>query len=179
MLKKLPNEAYGLSLSLVEISDAHDIVALRSNPELTKYMVTLGQDVAKQKEWIREYKKREQRGEDYYFSYRRNNDLVGFARISHVDFLSKKCCLSSWIKNPHIRGGGAQMLLSRLDIAFEYLKLNNVYASIHQTNSNAMKYWQCFNCNIERKSSGYNELTITAKEYCDKKVDYYNAFIDR
>lgn len=179
MLEKFPNEAYGLALRMVEVSDAPDIVALRANPELTKYMMTLEHNVAKQEEWIKEYKKREKLGEDFYFAYSRGADLIGFARISHIDYLNKECCLSSWIKNPLVKGGGVQMLLSRFDIAFECLNLDKVYASIHQNNSKAMKYWQYFSCSIEAKPSGYNDLTITAKEFFDKRNSYYNTFVVR
>lgn len=177
MLKNLPSEAYGLSLSLVEISDASDIAALRSSPELTKFMVTLEHDVANQEEWIRQYKVRQKLGEDFYFSYRRGAELIGFARLSHIDYSNKTCIFSSWIKNPSVKGGAAHMLLSCLDIAFESLGLDKVYASIHGNNIKAMHYWQYFNCTIDRKTSGYNNLTITSLEYFSNRELYYRTFI--
>jgi len=177
MLKKLPNEAYGLSLSLVEISDASDIVALRSSPELTKYMVTVEKNVEKQEEWINEYKKREQRGEDLYFAYRQKDLLVGFARISHINYEKGTCSLSSWIKNPAVQSVGSRMLLSRFDIAFEYLNLNEVHASIHKDNNKALRHWQCFNCSLEGKENGYNNVAISIEEYYKIKDSYYKKFI--
>lgn len=177
MLKNLPNEVYGLSLSLVEISDASDIVALRSNPELTQFMVTVEHNVSNQEEWIRKYKAREKLGEDFYFAYRRGAELVGFARLSHIDYLDRTCSFSSWIKNPNVKGGGAHMLLSRLDIAFEYLNLDKVYASIHGNNSKAMRYWKCFNCTINKKPNGYNDLIVTSLEYYKNREIFNNKFV--
>lgn len=178
MIKDFPKEVYGLSLRLVEISDASDIVQLRSSPELTKYMITVEQDVEKQKEWIKEYKKREQCGEDLYFAYQREDQLAGFARISHINYEKENCTLSSWIKNPVVNGVGSCMLLSRFDIAFEYLNLNEVYASIHKDNKKAMKHWQYFNCTIEEKSNGYYSVRVSMKDFYNNKNSYSKKFIN-
>lgn len=177
MLKKLPKEAYGLSLSLVEISDASDIVALRSDPELTRYMVTLEKNIEKQEEWIKEYKKREQRGEDLYFAYRQENVLVGLARLSHIDEKIRSGSSSSWIKKPNAQGVGSRMILSQFEVAFECLNLDEIHATVHKDNSKTLRHWQFFNCFIEEKSTGYNYVKINRNDFYKAKYSYFKKFL--
>ena len=62
-MKKLPDnffiEKYGLKVRLVNENDADFIVSLRSDPNKTKYMVTLNHEIESQIRWMKEYKKRE------------------------------------------------------------------------------------------------------------------------
>ncbi|MGI7619221.1 N-acetyltransferase, partial [Campylobacter coli] len=63
------NEIYiagkNIDLYLVETKDAEFILKLRS--EKGKYLNQVEYNINKQKEWIKNYKEREAKGEEFYF----------------------------------------------------------------------------------------------------------------
>lgn len=83
------------SLRLVEVADAAFIVELRSSPR-GRHLSPIGNDVRRQEEWIRDYKRREARAEEYYFviRHRRAGD-VGTLRIH--DLAGDAFWWGSWI----------------------------------------------------------------------------------
>lgn len=87
-MKKIPSDftfsKYGLTVRLVREEDAAFIVKLRTNKKLSRFIHETDDDVEKQKEWIREYKKREIEGKDYYFIYFSGNRPVGVNRIYNI-----------------------------------------------------------------------------------------------
>ncbi len=60
-------EKYGLHVRLVREEDAEFILQLRTDPLLSRFLHATKNNLQKQKEWIRDYKLREAKGEDYYF----------------------------------------------------------------------------------------------------------------
>lgn len=83
------------SLRLVEVADAPFIVDLRNSPR-GRHLSPIGTDVGRQEEWIRGYKRREARGEEYYFVIRhgRAGD-VGTLRMH--DLAGDSFWWGSWI----------------------------------------------------------------------------------
>lgn len=98
-MKKIPYDftysRYGLTVRLVVEDDAAFIVKLRTNEKLSKYLHSTDNDIEKQKEWIREYKKREKEGADYYFIFFSGNRPVGVDRIYNIT--SDSSTRGSWI----------------------------------------------------------------------------------
>ena len=58
---------YGLTYRLVKEEDASFIYKLRTDPVLSRYIHDVQGGVDGQVQWIRNYKKREEDGTDYYF----------------------------------------------------------------------------------------------------------------
>jgi hypothetical protein len=87
-MKKLPEnftlERYGLQVRLVNEGDAEFIVALRTDPRLSRYIHETSPSIEAQKEWIGNYKKREAQGLDYYFMFSVNGLRQGVARIYDI-----------------------------------------------------------------------------------------------
>ena len=75
---------YGLNVRLVEEEDAEFILNLRLDPELGNYMNKISNELDAQAEWIREYKKRELKGIEYYFIYSRNGFPLGVNRMTNI-----------------------------------------------------------------------------------------------
>lgn len=129
---------FGITSRLVTEDDAKTIVALRSNPDRTKYMVTLEPSVEKQKEWIKEYKKRERKGEDYYFICHDNTILpIGLFRISHIDYVQMRAKYSSLITIINNKAYGIKISIIRSIIAFDVLDLETIYGDVHNDNNRA------------------------------------------
>lgn len=87
-MKKIPTDftysKYGLTCRLVREEDASFILELRTDSKLSKYVHAVKNDLQGQIDWIREYKQREARGEDYYFIYFSNDKPIGVNRIYNI-----------------------------------------------------------------------------------------------
>lgn len=77
-------EKFGLYCRLVTEKDASFILKLRTDKNLSKYIHSTPNDINKQIEWIREYKKRERLGLEYYFVFEKNNLAIGLNRIYNI-----------------------------------------------------------------------------------------------
>lgn len=166
-----PVELYGLSLRLIDTSDAKDIASLRSSPELTKYMITVEEDVEKQEEWIRTYKERESLGIDYYFAYENENGLIGYNRISKINWQDMTGFAASWIKRPTVKGFAKEMFLARCDVAFYILGLKVLFTEIYEKNHRAMKYWVAYGAEAISQKNGFITLKLSSDVYEISKYD--------
>ena len=88
-------QRYGIQVRLVEESDAGFIVKLRTDPKLSRFIHAIDDNVEKQRDWIREYKKREAAGKDYYFLYAKDGAPFGVNRI--YDIQSDRATEGSWV----------------------------------------------------------------------------------
>lgn len=89
---------FGLRCRLVRESDADFILSLRTDPHKNKYIHSTDSDIEKQREWIREYKKREESSLEYYFIYEKNGVPIGVNRIYEIE--GDHCTEGSWICLP-------------------------------------------------------------------------------
>src|SRR5690554_102132 len=97
-------EKYGVRLRLVREEDAAFIVSLRADAQRTKFMLTLDEDIEKQVDWIKAYKKRERRGEDYYFLYEnQDGQKASLNRLSRISKEERSCKAAGWIKSKEVR----------------------------------------------------------------------------
>ena len=70
-----------INLRLVEVSDAKFIYDMRQDSK-SKYLSVVNSGVESQIEWIKEYKKREFKGSEYYFVIEsKNNESLGLVRL--------------------------------------------------------------------------------------------------
>jgi len=101
MNKKLPADfhltKYGLDVCLVKEDDAEFILELRTDPKLGQFLHATDNSVDNQKTWIKEYKKREDQGLDYYFIYKKDDSPIGVNRIYGIDTKNKVATGGSWI----------------------------------------------------------------------------------
>jgi hypothetical protein len=86
---------YGLRCRLVQEEDAGFIVRLRTDPVLSRYIHDTSADIMDQIRWIRQYKKREANGEDYYFIFYFADEPVGVDRIYNINQTSFS--FGSWV----------------------------------------------------------------------------------
>ena len=167
--KHIPITLYGLRVRFVDITDSHDIADLRSNKELTPYMVTIEKDTTAQEAWIKEYKKRESLDLDYYFAYEDDAGLVGFNRLSKINWDDKSCFAASWIKKPGIKGYGSQMFLARCEIAFNMMGMQNLYSEIFKDNHNVLKHWDGYGAIKDLRNDGFFVLNLSKEDFLKNK----------
>ena len=78
-------ERYGLSMRLVDKSDAEFIIKLRTDPVLSKYLHPISSSKAEQVKWIEDYKLKEQMGSEYYFVFSVKGFRIGLERIYNIE----------------------------------------------------------------------------------------------
>lgn len=101
--RKLPTDfhirRYGIDVRLVTEDDSEFIVSLRNDDSLGRY-IHKSSDVEIQRQWTREYKKREADGLEYYFIYSKENEPFGLNRIYHIDWARHTFTGGSWVCKP-------------------------------------------------------------------------------
>ena len=87
---------YGIDVRLAQIEDSAFILSLR-NSKRGQILHATDDDLQKQVEWMKEYKKREKEGIDYYFIYSFEGQPFGVNRIVDINYENKSCSGGSWI----------------------------------------------------------------------------------
>lgn len=87
-MNKLPDnfslDRYGLHVRLVREEDAEFIVKLRTDSQNMRFIHDTDSSVEKQVDWIRNYKKREEEGVEYYFIFFRDDNPLGVYRLYNL-----------------------------------------------------------------------------------------------
>lgn len=132
---------YGYSLRFVQEEDAEFILSLRTDKELSKYIHDTSNDINKQIEWTREYKKREVEGLDYYFIMSKDSIPLGVIRMYNIH--DKTYTLGSLVMRRGITPEDvtAIHILVR-EISFEVLnfEIEDNFDGVHVDNKKVLKY---------------------------------------
>lgn len=135
-------DKYGLHVRLVNEDDAAFIVRLRTDDKLGKYIHSTSPDIEQQKNWIREYKKRETEGFDYYFIFYKDGEPFAVNRLYHMDNPTRFTS-GSWICLPGYPTEVvvATSLIPRI-IAFELLGKEMEFGveGCHEDNKKVIKF---------------------------------------
>ncbi|MEL3927827.1 GNAT family N-acetyltransferase [Aeromonas enteropelogenes] len=87
-----------IKMRLIREEDAEFILSLRLDERYNKFLSSVDDNVAAQKEWIKKYKQDEEMGLQYYFIIEtKDSKPCGTVRL--YDFKSDSFCWGSWILN--------------------------------------------------------------------------------
>lgn len=161
-MKKLPSnfelDKYGLHCRLVKECDAEFITALRSDEQLGKFLHKSDGDVEKQRQWIAEYKKREEEGTDYYFIFFKDGVPLGVNRIYNIDWTHLIFVSGSWVCK---KGFPLElpMLTSVItdEIAFNVLGLRISIFDVRKGNKSVVQF---------------DRMVVGAIQYGETELDY-------
>ncbi len=163
---KLPEnfemDKYGIHVRLVNEGDAEFILQLRTDEKLGRFIHSTDNDLQKQIEWIREYKKREQEGLEYYFIYSYKEECFGLNRI--YNRTKDNATTGSWICKPgmNINEVIASFLIER-DIYFEILGYPYVVFDVRKQNHKVLRMHQRFPIELikENEQNYFFKLTLS------------------
>lgn len=156
---------YGVTARLVNEGDAEFITRLRSDERLGRYIHASNGDVEAQRNWIREYKKREQEGIEYYFVYSTNNVPYGLSRIYNIDWLRLSFTSGSWLCER-----GTPMMESLLtlaianEIAYDILGLKVNLFDVRKDNVKVVKFHRNIMCAQQYAENELYYLFISTPE---------------
>jgi len=145
---------YGLTFRTVEEADASFILALRTDAVLSRFLSSTEPGIATQKEWIREYKKRENRNEEVYFvSLNWQGERQGLNRLYNY----KDDCfeIGSWLYKAGLDISVPVLGdLAARDYGFERLGFACCNFGVRKDNLAVLKYHQGF----KPEKTGESEL---------------------
>ena len=94
----LPANAYGYYFRLVEVEDAEFISTLRNNEKLSRFIHETSTDIKDQIKWLKEYKIREKKGEEFYFMCLKEDKKTRLGLNRLYDINGDICEYGSWLK---------------------------------------------------------------------------------
>ncbi len=138
------------TIRFVVEEDAPFILSLRNNPRLNKHLSPTSVDLNAQQNWIRLYKEKERRNEEFYFIISEDNEKVGLYRLYHINNVS--FTIGSWLfkscLNKHLP------ILTDLvfsDVGFKHLQKDVLLFDVRKANKKVLNY------HLIKKPLLYNE----------------------
>lgn len=126
-------------IRLVEEEDAEFILGLRTNATLNRYLNSTAPSIDDQKKWIKAYKSREAKGEEFYYIVMENGYKRGVYRIYNINRVS--FTVGSWLFE-----GCSNLQLPILtdllmgDIGFYNLKKKVLLFDVRKENRKVLQY---------------------------------------
>lgn len=168
-------QKYGIQVRLVEETDAEFILKLRTDPKLSRFIHATDNSVEKQKDWIKEYKKREAAGKEFYFLYAKDGVAFGVSRL--YDIQSDRATGGSWVCQ---KGLPFELpifsLIIEHEILFEQLQLDCSYFDVRKLNKKVIKTNLMFGAE-QISEDDLNYYFILRKEKYYEKKDYMLKFL--
>lgn len=137
-----------INLRTVEITDAEFIFEMRQNENKTKYLSKVAGTVESQKEWIKNYKQRENGQQEFYFVIEsKNGDDLGLVRM--YDFTNDSFCWGSWlIREDAPNSTAIESALQIYEFGFYKLKFERSHFDVRKGNDKVIAFHQRFGAKI-------------------------------
>lgn len=149
---------------LVEETDAEFIISLRSDEKYNRHLSFVDDDVEKQKEWIRNYKKKEKEEQEFYFIIHRISDSLPIGTVRLYDFIGSRdsFCWGSWILNENkTKYSALESALLIYDYAFFEKGFKRCHMDIRKENLKVIDFHKRFGVKI----IGETELDLLGHYY--------------
>ncbi|MFA0557969.1 MULTISPECIES: GNAT family N-acetyltransferase [unclassified Vibrio] len=141
-------------IKLATLDDAEFILSLRNNSQLNKHLSRTSADISSQKQWLSDYKKREDAKKEYYFIINRLDGVpIGTVRL--YDFLNERnsFCWGSWILNSDkTRTSAIESALLVYEFAFKHLDFENCHFDVRKDNKSVIRFHEKFGAKIVSES---------------------------
>lgn len=167
MWKIMEIDKYGIKLVAVELSDAQFIIEARTDPKKSRFISATDTDLDSQINWINEYKKRESKGEEFYFiGIDESGERFGTYRIYNIK--SGVPVIGSWVTKPAYNKAlnSIKMDIIIKEFVFEELKFSVLNFDVRTNNKSVLKYHKMFAPTVVHET----ELDIF---FLLKKEDFY------
>jgi RimJ/RimL family protein N-acetyltransferase len=142
----LPTRKYGCYFRLVELEDAEFILSLRNDERLSRYINETSNKLEDQINWLKEYKKREAKGTDFYIICLSNDNKIRYGLNRIYDIKSEDFEFGSWLyAQDYAKDNAVLGHLYSISIAFEVLNLKLCRASIRKKNKSVLRFMKSYN----------------------------------
>jgi RimJ/RimL family protein N-acetyltransferase len=141
---RFPFFKFGLLFRLVEEQDAAFILSLRTDKVRAQHLTATDDNLQKQIDWIRAYKKREDKKQEFYFLFAdEDNQPLGVVRV--YDITDDTYTSGSWLVKP----GCDEFISAKSDLfisqfASEELKNKRCVFDVRKDNKKVLRYHKMF-----------------------------------
>lgn len=127
-------------IRLITEDDAGFVTGLRTDARYNKFLSAVSGGVEAQRAWIREYKKDEANGVQYYFIIERNDGTpCGTVRV--YDLKDDSFCWGSWILNEDkTRYAALESAFLVYEFGFEHLNFSNSHFDVRKGNDKVISF---------------------------------------
>lgn len=180
-MKRLPKDfeldRYGLHVRLAQVEDSPFILSLRTDEKLSRFIHVTDNNLGKQIAWMHEYKKREEKGIEYYFIFEQTDNPLGVCRI--YDIREKEYTVGSWVFSKSAPMGSAILadIITR-EIAFDLMPEKRLKFDVSRENTNVLRYQRTFHPTVVKEDTDNIHFEIT-KDVFDKYKSYYLKIFKR
>ena len=137
---------YGKNINMrtVTTEDAEFIYTMRQNQNKTKYLSKVTGTVESQKEWIKNYKQREENKKEFYFVIEsKDKEKLGLVRM--YDFQDDSFCWGSWlIKEDAPKTTAIESALQIYEFGFYNLGFEKSHFDVRKGNDKVIAFHQRF-----------------------------------
>ena len=141
---------YGKNINMrtVTTEDAEFIYNMRQNQNKTKYLSKVTGTVESQKEWIKNYKQREEEKKEFYFVIEsKDKEKLGLVRM--YDFQDESFCWGSWlIKEDAPKSTAIESALQIYEFGFYSLGFEKSHFDVRKENDKVIAFHQRFGAKI-------------------------------
>ena len=141
---------YGKNINMrtVTTEDAEFIYNMRQNQNKTKYLSKVTGTVESQKEWIKNYKQREEEKKEFYFVIEsKDEEKLGLVRM--YDFQDESFCWGSWlIKEDAPKTTAIESALQIYEFGFYSLGFEKSHFDVRKENDKVIAFHQRFGAKI-------------------------------
>lgn len=173
----MPLTRYGCKFRLIDENDAEFIFKLRTDPVLSRFLNPITGNLDDQREWIADYKKREQAGDDFYFICLgpETDQKQGLNRL--YNFRESTFEAGSWLYLPHLDASRSVLgdILIR-EIAHNVLKFRESFFEVRKGNSAVIKYLKLFTPEKTMEDASSYYFTISQKAFNRHKKRILNLY---
>jgi len=161
MKHNLSKEGYLVKLRPVEISDAENILKIRSNKKLTRYLNSTSPILSDQIKYIENYFLKKG---DYYFVIEDifSSKFVGALAIYNFDHLNKSAEFGRWIIEPGNISATESAYLA-YSLAFENFPIKYIYCRTVEENKSVISFHNSFGLEVHKIHKEY--VTIDGKTF--------------
>ena len=167
---------YGLNVRMVVEEDAEFILNLRVDPELGNYMRKVSNEVNGQIKWIREYKKRELEGVEYYFIYSRNGLPLGVNRMTNI---RKDSWMGASLIFKKDSGAGTPILATLIQyyVGFEILDKSVHFGDQLKSNKKAIRFNKFLGSDFIHEDENVFYIILSKRTYLKTKEKTEKIFL--
>ena len=137
-----------INMRTVETKDAEFIYSMRQNEAKTKYLSKVEGTIESQKEWIKNYKQREEGKKEFYFVIEsKDEQKLGLVRM--YDFKEDSFCWGSWlIKEDAAKTTAIESALQIYEFGFYELGFVKSHFDVRKGNDKVIAFHQRFGAKI-------------------------------
>lgn len=165
-------EGKNINLRTVQVEDAEFILSLRLLEHKNTHLSHVENDLGKQEDWIKKYKERESRSQEFYFVIEsKTHENLGVVRL--YDFKGDSFSWGSWlIKDGAPKTIAIESALQVYEFGFGVLEFKKSHFDVKKENVSVVKFHLRFGAEIIREDSESNHFNYVFNKYEAVKEKY-------